>query len=63
MFLEHGTTRLIYHNTTITRQRIFRTRLRVFRTHMRVFKTRIQHAKFSSALFPPGLYSKAAARF
>ena len=49
MFLEHGATRLTYHNTPTTRQRVFRTRLCVFRTHTSVSKTRLQHAKFSSA--------------
>ena len=48
MFLQHGATRLKYHNTPTTRQRVFRTRLCVFRTHTSVSKTRLQYAKFFS---------------
>ena len=48
VFLQHGATRLTYHNTPTTRRRVFRTRLCVFRTHTSVSKTRLQHAKFSS---------------
>ena len=37
VFLQHGATRLTYHNTPTTR-------LRVFRIHIRVFKTRFKYS-------------------